>query len=107
VKLLALYNRRLTGGLRGLEVGGGGGIIPLWGEDVHNVWRGEITGNVLYGLGSIFYVRGDVSYLTNTITGADFGHPTSSMTISPGFNAAVSLGFDLRRTGIFNAGPVR
>jgi len=107
VKLLGLYNRRLTGRLRGLEIGGGGGIIPLWGEDVHNVWRGDIEANVLYGLGSIFYVRGDVSYLTNTITGADFGHPTSSLTISPGFNAAVSFGFDLRRTGIFNPGPAR
>src|SRR6476646_1060321 len=31
LKLLALYNRRLTGRLRGLEVAGGGGIIPLWG----------------------------------------------------------------------------
>jgi hypothetical protein len=107
VKLLALYNRRLTGRLRGLEVAGGGGIIPLWGEDVHNVWRGDITGSVLYGLGSIFYLRGDVSYLTNTITGADFGHPESSMTISPGFNAAASIGFDLRRVGMFNAGPAR
>ena len=61
----------------------------------------------IYGLGSIFYLRGDVSYLTNTITGADFGHPESSMTISPGFNAAASIGFDLRRVGMFNAGPAR
>ena len=105
VKLLALYNRRLTGRLRGLEVGGGGGIIPLWGEEC-TTSGGDITGSVLYGLGSILCTRRR-ELPDQHITGADFGHPTSSMTISPGFNAAASIGFDLRRVGIFNAGPAR
>jgi len=107
VKLLAVYNRRLDDRWKRIELSAGGGIIPLWGEDVHSVWRGVVSGSLLYPLGSIFYVRGDATYLTNTVTGADLGHPASSFSADPGFNAAISIGFDLRRVGIFNAAPAR
>jgi hypothetical protein len=94
-KPLGLYNYRY----QRVDAGGGGGVILLFGEDVHPVWRGDVRAYVSYGIGREWYVRTDLSYLTNTITGADFGHPTANFTIHPGWNISGTVGFDFRRVG--------
>lgn len=103
VKLLGLYNYRT----HGWDVGGGGGTVPLFGDDVQTVWRGVVTAGAAHSIGGAWYGRVDLSYYTNTITGADFGHPTSSLVIGPGPNLSATIGFDLRRAGTVKAAPSR
>jgi hypothetical protein len=104
VRALALYTFRAN---KWLDLAAGGGIVPLFGDDVHRVWRGVFSGGLVFALAGGWYARTDLSYYTNTITGADFGHPTSSMVIKPKPNASFTIGVDLRRVGIFNAAPSR
>jgi hypothetical protein len=104
VKALAIYTNR---GLKWIDVEGGGGIVALFGDDVSRVWRGVLTGAVVIPISGGWYVRPALSYYTNTITGADFGHPTSSMRIEPAWNASFTIGVDLRRVGVFNAAQTR
>jgi hypothetical protein len=103
IRPLGLYNYRH----QRFDFGGGGGAILLFGDDVHPVWRGDIRAYVSYGIGREWYVRSDVSYLTNTITAADFGHPTSTYRIGPGPNISATLGFDFRRVGEVRRAPSR
>jgi hypothetical protein len=104
VRALLLYTFRAN---KWLDLAGGGGIVPLFGDDVKPVWRGVFSGGLVVGLARGWYARTDLSYYTNTITGADFGHPTSSMLIEPKVNASFTIGVDLRRVGVFNPAPSR
>ena len=103
VRPLGLYNYRHER----FDFGGGGGVILLFGEDVHPVWRGAVRAYVSYGIGREWYVRTDVSYLTNTVTAADLGDPTAIHTIGPGPNISATLGFDFRRVGEVRRAPSR
>ena len=104
LRLLGMYNYRVN---KWLDLAAGLGIVPLFGDDVKDVWRGVFSGGLVFSLGGAWYARTDLSYYTNRITGADFGHPTSSMTIDPEPNASFTIGFDLRRVGMFRAAPSR
>ena len=95
-RLLAMYYFRVN---RRFDVGGGAGFIPLFGEDVDNVWRGVATLSSVYAIGKGFYVRGELSRLSGTVTGENLGHPGSSYKAEPGWNASGTFGIDLRRIG--------
>jgi hypothetical protein len=99
---MGMYYYRID---RHWDVGFGGGAIPIFGEDVDSLTRGVATVSAIYSPGGIWYIRTELSYLTNSITAADFGHPTSSFTIDPEPNFSVTIGFDLRRAGSFSAKP--
>jgi len=96
IKIQAVYYYRIN---RYFDVGVGQGVVPLFGDDVTNLWRGISTVSFVVAPKGRWYGRLEGSYFTHTITGADLGHPTSSLISGPGWNAAAIFGFDLRRIG--------
>jgi hypothetical protein len=101
-KLLGMYYYRPPFAEGHLDVGGGVGFIPIFGADVDATWRGVATASALYSLPwrpvRAWYVRGELSYLTRTISAAGLGHP-GAPDIGPGLNPSVTVGFDVRRVG--------
>jgi hypothetical protein len=95
-KLLGMYTYRPNGRL---DVALGGGFLPMLGAGVTDASRGIVTGGVTLALHGPWYLRGDASYITNTLTGANFGHANSTFTSQPFFNVSGTIGFDLRRIG--------
>jgi hypothetical protein len=96
VKIQAMYYFRVN---KHLDLGVGEGVVPLFGDDVANVWRGMTTFSAVVAPKGRWYGRAELSYFTHTITGADLGHPGSSLVTDPGWNFAATFGFDLRRVG--------
>jgi hypothetical protein len=96
IKIQAIYYFRIN---QYLDIGAGQGVVPLFGDDVTPLWRGITTVSFVVAPKGRWFARLEGSYYTHTITGADLGHPTSTLISSPGWNGAAIFGFDLRRIG--------
>jgi hypothetical protein len=97
-RLMGLYYYRINDRL---DVGGGGGFIPVFGEDVTTVWRPIGTLSQVVWVGSMFYIRFDEGYVGRTVTGFGHDHKTLVFTAPPEKNLMATVGFDLRKVGIF------
>ncbi len=101
-KLIGFYSYHVN---RHVELGAGAGAIPIYGEDVPLFWRGIATPFSLVwapggtGPWGILTLRAEESYITNTITGDNLGHPLSAFANDGEWNFSATVGFDLRRVG--------
>lgn len=99
LKLMGFYYYRVNGRL---DVGAGAGTIPLFGLEGPRIWRPITTASAVVGLGGIWFMRIEESYLGNSIPGSAFGYPTSTYTSEAKPNFSVTFGFDTRRKGTYN-----
>lgn len=97
-KVMGMYYYRVG---RHLDLGGGAGVLPVFGDGIQPFWRGIASGSAVLSPGGIWYVRAEVSYLTGRITGADWGAPRSTFALKPQPNASFAIGIDFRRQGIY------
>ena len=99
-KLMAFYRYFAT---NWLEVGFGAGYMPFFGDGFELFSRGIITPmsvtvapfsyKALKGL----TFRADNSYITNGLSGADFGNTVTKFSTTGEWNTSVSIGYDVRR----------
>ena len=94
LKLMGVYYYRIN---KRVDVGGGAGVIPVFGLSNGSVLRPIVTGSLVCGLGGAWFVRFEENYFGNTITAADLGHPTSTYSAGPKWAPSIALGVDFRR----------
>ena len=96
-RLMGLYYYRVN---RRWDIGGGGGVLPVFGEDIDTAWRPIITFSSVHSLGGIWFLRLEPSYIYGSVTGrGQVDHDKVVFTVGPGANFNATVGFDFRRLG--------
>jgi hypothetical protein len=102
-KVMVMYNYRFG---QYFDLGGGAGVMPVFGNDIKPFWRGVLTASAVIApfkapAYKAWYGRIDVSRLTNRLDGSDWN--ASAFELTPQWNLSFAIGFDLRRDGQFRA----
>ena len=95
-RLMGIYYYRWN---KWLAIGGGAGVIPVWGLQNGAVWRPTQTISYETGIGGAWYLRLEESHFGGTITAQDLlgSTSTTARSIEPEWKPSITLGIDFRR----------